>query len=208
MKMASMQGWFISHLTWCGTAVAWPSPPAPWAAGTRWLRTSSPGTPPSWRPPGCRCSGSTGWPSWRSETPKVTPPISKGVGMPGENSCTLPLELVHSHPKGQRSAPRGRDRAEAYLVHGVHQLGEVVEELGAPRHALLPLVDGFGQLPDVALAHLVKGRLALQSLQWHCRRVVGGGERSWSKLVELRTATLSHVVLDETLGQRFWCVHR
>ena len=97
MKMVSMQGWFISHLTWCGTAAAWPCPPAPWAAGTRWPRTSSRGTPPSWRPPGCRCSGSTGWPSWRSEKPKVTLPISQLSGGCQKNSCT-PLLLNHVLP--------------------------------------------------------------------------------------------------------------
>ena len=82
-------------------------------------------------------------------------------------------------------------------MHGVHELGEVVEQLGAPGHALLPLVNGFGQLPDVALAHLVERRLALQSLQWHCRRARGFG---LGDLVEVKSQTTHSNVMSCGFG--------
>lgn len=52
-------------------------------------------------------------------------------------------------------------------MHGVHELGQVVETLRAGHHALLLPVDGLGQLPDVILPHLLKGALAFQTLQRH-----------------------------------------
>ena len=55
----------------------------------------------------------------------------------------------------------------AYIMHRVHQFGEVVESLRAGHHALLPHVDGLGQLPDVALSHLLKSRLTFESLKRH-----------------------------------------
>lgn len=58
------------------------------------------------------------------------------------------------------SAPR----RSAYLVHGVHQLGEVVEPLGTGHQTLLFDVDGLGQLPDVQLSHLFKRSLTFESL--------------------------------------------
>ena len=53
----------------------------------------------------------------------------------------------------------------AYIVHGVHEFGEVVEPLGAGHHALVPHVDRLGQLPDVVLSHVFEHRLALESLE-------------------------------------------
>lgn len=52
-------------------------------------------------------------------------------------------------------------------MHGVHQLGEVVEPLGAGHQALLPQVYRLCQLPDVVLSHIFKHYLAFESLQRH-----------------------------------------
>lgn len=56
----------------------------------------------------------------------------------------------------------------AYIVHGIHQFGEVVEPLGAGHQAFLLHVDGFGQLPDVVLSHFFKHSLTFESLERHC----------------------------------------
>lgn len=55
----------------------------------------------------------------------------------------------------------------AYIVHGVHQFGEVVEPLGAGHHALLLHVDGLCKLPDVVLPHFLKRSLTFESFKRH-----------------------------------------
>lgn len=55
----------------------------------------------------------------------------------------------------------------AYIVHGVHQFGEVVEALGAGHHAPLPRVDSLGQLPDVVLPHFLECSLTFESFKRH-----------------------------------------
>lgn len=52
-------------------------------------------------------------------------------------------------------------------MHGVHQLGEVVESLGAAHQTLLFDMDGLGQLPDVQLSHLFERSLTFESLERH-----------------------------------------
>lgn len=59
-----------------------------------------------------------------------------------------------------------------YLVHGVEQLGELVEALPVLAGVLLALHYGFAQLLDVRHADVVEHRLALQAVLWHC-----GGEK-------------------------------
>ena len=56
-----------------------------------------------------------------------------------------------------------------YLVHGVQELGELVEALPVLAGVFLPLHDGLAQLLDVGHADLIKDRLALQAVLWHCR---------------------------------------
>lgn len=58
-------------------------------------------------------------------------------------------------------------RGAAYLVHAVHQLGDVEESLGAAHQTLLFDVDGLGQLPDVQLSHLFERCLTFESLERH-----------------------------------------
>jgi len=57
-----------------------------------------------------------------------------------------------------------------YLVHGVQQLGELVEALPVLAGVLFALHDGLAQLLDVGHADLVEHRLALQTVLRHCRR--------------------------------------
>lgn len=55
-------------------------------------------------------------------------------------------------------------------MHGVQQLGELVETLPVLAGVLLPLHNCFSQLFDVGHAELIKHRLAFQAVLWHCRR--------------------------------------
>lgn len=57
--------------------------------------------------------------------------------------------------------------AVSYLMHGIHQFGEVIEALWAGHHPFLLQVDGVGELPDVVLSHLLKLGLAFQPLKWY-----------------------------------------
>lgn len=54
------------------------------------------------------------------------------------------------------------------LLHGVQQLGQLVEALPVLAGVLLPLDDGFSQLLDVRHPDLIEHRLALQTLLWDC----------------------------------------
>lgn len=47
----------------------------------------------------------------------------------------------------------------AYIMNGVHELGEVVESLGTCHYALLLHVNSLGQLTDVVLPHFIKSCL-------------------------------------------------
>ena len=62
-----------------------------------------------------------------------------------------------------------------YLMHGVQELGELVEPLPVLAGVLLALDDGLAQLLDVRHADLVEHHLALQAVLWHCRGERGGG---------------------------------
>lgn len=55
-------------------------------------------------------------------------------------------------------------------MHGIQQLGELIETLPVLAGVLFALHDGFAQLLDVGHADVVKHRLALQAVFWHCRR--------------------------------------
>lgn len=57
-----------------------------------------------------------------------------------------------------------------YLMHGVEQLGELIETLPVLAGVLLALHDGFPQLLNVRHPNIVKHRLALQAVLWHCVR--------------------------------------
>lgn len=61
-------------------------------------------------------------------------------------------------------------------MHGVQQLGELVETLPVLAGVLLPLHDGLPQLLDVGHPDLIKHRLALQAVLWHCRGGRSGQE--------------------------------
>lgn len=106
---------------------------------------------------------------------------SHGVGL-DEGAQTEQVDLLHYLSEKKRRSGLSvewqlhRDVSEcccaricegAYIVHGVHQLGEVVESLRAGHQALLPHVDRLGQLPDVVLSHLLEGPLAFESLKRH-----------------------------------------
>lgn len=56
-----------------------------------------------------------------------------------------------------------------YLVHGVEQLGELVETLPVLAGVLLALHDGLPQLLDVRHTNLLEHRLTLQTVLWHWR---------------------------------------
>lgn len=56
----------------------------------------------------------------------------------------------------------------SHLLHGVQQLGELVEALPVLAGVLLPLDDGFSQLLDVGHPDLVEDRLALQTVLGDC----------------------------------------
>ena len=75
-------------------------------------------------------------------------------------------ETTHPTPGSLRS--RDSLVLPRYLVHGVQELGELVEPLPVLAGVLLPLHDGLAQLLDVGHADLVKDRLALQPVLWHC----------------------------------------
>ncbi len=57
-----------------------------------------------------------------------------------------------------------------YLMHGVEQLGELIETLPVLAGVLLALHDGFPQLLNVRHPNIVEHRLALQAVLWHCGR--------------------------------------
>ena len=59
-----------------------------------------------------------------------------------------------------------------YLMHGVEQLGELIETLPVLAGVLLTLHDSFPQLLDVGHPNLIKHRLALQTVLWHCGREI------------------------------------
>lgn len=56
-----------------------------------------------------------------------------------------------------------------YLMHGVEQLGELIETLPVLAGVLLALHDGFPQLLNVRHPNIVEHRLAFQAVLWHCR---------------------------------------
>lgn len=53
-------------------------------------------------------------------------------------------------------------------MHGVEQLGELIETLPVLAGVLLTLHNGFPQLLDVRHPDIVEHRLALQAILWHC----------------------------------------
>lgn len=55
-------------------------------------------------------------------------------------------------------------------MHGVQQLGQLIETLPVLAGVLLALHDGFSQLLDVRHPNIVEHRLALQAVLWHCGR--------------------------------------
>lgn len=55
-------------------------------------------------------------------------------------------------------------------MHGVQQLGQLIETLPVLAGVLLALHDGFPQLLNVRHPNIVEHRLALQAVLWHCRR--------------------------------------
>lgn len=69
--------------------------------------------------------------------------------------------------------------ASLYLVHGVQQLGELVESLPVLAGVLLALHDGFPQLLNVRHADLLKHCLTLQAILRHC---VWGGNAQYQQL--------------------------
>lgn len=72
------------------------------------------------------------------------------------------------HFAGSRLRPPPPPVSFTYLVHGVEQLGELVEALPVLAGVLLALHYGFAQLLDVRHADVVEHRLALQAVLWHC----------------------------------------
>lgn len=83
-----------------------------------------------------------------------------------------------------------------YLVHGVQQLGELVETLPVLAGVLLALHYGFSQLFDVRHADLVEHRLALQAVLGHCRRGDTQGEHT-GKYSNQTTFGVAPVLLDK-----------
>lgn len=57
-----------------------------------------------------------------------------------------------------------------YLMHGVQQLGELVETLPVLAGVLLAFHNGFPQLLNVRHADLLEHRLTLQAVLRYCRR--------------------------------------
>ena len=55
-------------------------------------------------------------------------------------------------------------------MHGVEQLGELIETLPVLAGVLLALHDGFPQFLNVRHPNIVEHRLALQAVLWHCGR--------------------------------------
>lgn len=53
----------------------------------------------------------------------------------------------------------------AYIVHGIHQFGKVVEALGAGHHILLLQVDSPGKLSYVVLSHFFERCLTFESFK-------------------------------------------
>lgn len=53
-------------------------------------------------------------------------------------------------------------------MHGVQQLGELIETLPVLAGVLLALHDGFPQLLNVRHPNIIEHRLALQTVLWHC----------------------------------------
>lgn len=56
----------------------------------------------------------------------------------------------------------------SHLLHGVQELGELVEALPVLAGVLLPLDDGLSQLLDVRHPDLIEHRLALHPVLWDC----------------------------------------
>ena len=63
-------------------------------------------------------------------------------------------------------------------MHGVQQLGQLIEALPVLAGVLLALHDGLPQLLNVRHPNIVEHRLALQAVLWHCRRGKTRGEQS------------------------------
>lgn len=55
----------------------------------------------------------------------------------------------------------------AYIMHCIHQFGQVVEALGAGHHTLLLQVDRPGKLSYVVLSHFLKRSLTFESFKRH-----------------------------------------
>lgn len=56
----------------------------------------------------------------------------------------------------------------AYLLHGVQELGELVEPLPVLAGVLLSFNNGFSQLLDVRHADFIKHSLAFKAILWYC----------------------------------------
>lgn len=146
----------------CGTTRASPCQPGPWEVERRWLLTSSLGTPLSLRLPGWRCSDRTGWPSSLS--------ISR------ETLIFILVLKTDTHIKDKTFLK------EPYIVHGIHQFGEVVEPLGAGHYAFLLHVDGSGKFSYVVLSHFFKCSLTFQTFKRH-----------WEDKQQLRSKTSKQI---------------
>lgn len=78
--------------------------------------------------------------------------------------------MIHKHVSVLRARPPHTWVCgdASHLLHGVQQLGELVEALPVLAGVLLPLDDGFSQLLDVGHPDLVEDRLALQTVLGDC----------------------------------------
>lgn len=91
---------------------------------------------------------------------------------------------ARQHARARASRDQRSRRASASdLLHGVQQLGQLVEALPVLAGVLLPLDDGFSQLLDVRHPDLIEHRLALQAVLWDCTqthtwRLIGAGNTS------------------------------
>lgn len=97
--------------------------------------------------------------------------LSTGSVSPFEDSLTK-LQLVNNHSLITFSADVTQSSLSVragslYLMHGVEQLGELIETLPVLAGVLLTLYNGFPQLFDVRHPKLVEHRLALQAVLWH-----------------------------------------
>lgn len=85
-------------------------------------------------------------------------------------------------------------------MHGVEQLGELIETLPVLARVLFTLHDGFPQLLDVRHPDLFEHCLALQAVLWNCvrrergdLRSTSGTERTTSATVPVVSADTSHI---------------